>query len=129
MIIETLAADAAVFVIEKGAHWEMESEANEVIAKVQALVKTKYAGDYMAAFKAYDLDRNGKLGHKDVSKLLEDAGVGNWLTRGVWANGVISHLDLDHDGAVSIPEIAFALAQGVATAAFPAATTPTPAPK
>ncbi len=92
----------------------MDARATEVITKVQALVKSKWAGDYMAAFKAYDLDHNGKLGHKDVGKLLEDCGVGNWLTRGVWASGIISQLDLDHDGAVSIPELAFAMAKDVA---------------
>ena len=114
MIVETLLADLAVTAIEKGARWEMDAQANEVITKVQALVKAKYAGDYLAAFKAYDLDHNGKLGHKDVSKLLEDAGVGNWLTRGTWASGIISSLDLDHDGAISPPELAFAMAKDVA---------------
>lgn len=92
----------------------MDAQANEVITKVQKLVKEKYLGDYTKAFSAYDLDHNGKLGHKDVCKLLEDAGVGNWLTRGMWASGVISSLDLDHDGAVSPPELAFAMAQSVA---------------
>lgn len=92
----------------------MDAKAQEVIQKVQQMVKARFAGDYMAAFKAYDLDHNGKLGHKDVSKLLEDCDVGNWLSRGVWASGVIAQLDQDHDGAVSIPELAFALAQSVA---------------
>lgn len=92
----------------------MDAQSQEVIQKVQVLVKTKFNGDFMFAFKAYDLDHNGKLGHKDVSKLLEDAGVGNWLTRGVWASGVISELDLDDDGTVSIPELAFAMAKSVA---------------
>lgn len=119
MILETLATDVAVYVIEKGTKVAMDSEANEVITKVQNLVKAKYAGDYVKAFTAYDLDHNGKLGHRDVSKLLEDAGVGNWLTRGTWASGVISELDLDHDGAVSPSEMAFALAKDMA---FPAKT-------
>lgn len=113
-IISSIAVDLAVYGIEKGAVWEMDAQANEVITKVQALVKEKYLGDYTKAFTAYDLDRNGKLGHRDVSKLLEDAGVGNWLTRGTWASGVIAELDLDHDGAVTIPELAFAMAKSVA---------------
>lgn len=94
----------------------MDAQAQEVITKVKQLVATKFKGDYMAAFKAYDLDGNQKLGHKDIGKLLEDAGVGNWITRGVWATGIISQIDKDKDGAVSIPELMVAFMEG---AAFP----------
>lgn len=95
----------------------MDAHAQELITKVQALVKSKFNNDYMAAFQQYDLDKNGKLGHKDIVVLLEDCGIGNWATRGPWATGVITQLDLDHDGAVTIAELAFAMAKGVA---FPA---------
>ena len=108
IILDTLAEDAAAYLLEKGAKREMEAQSKEVMDKVKALVQTKFKGDYPAAFQFYDLDHNGKLGHKDVCKLLEDAGVGNWLTRGVWAGGVISQLDENHDGAVSIPELTLA---------------------
>lgn len=112
MIIETLAADLAVYAVEKGAKYEMDAQANEVIAKVKALVATKYNSDYMAAFKSYDLDHNGRLGHKDVGKLLDDCNVGNWLTRGVWATGIINQLDKDRDGTISIPELMAAFLEG-----------------
>lgn len=92
----------------------MDAQANEVIVKVQALVKTKFHGDYLAAFAHYDLDHNQKLGHKDVVVLLEDCGIGNFLTRGVWASGVIAALDQNGDGTVTLAEMAFALAKGVA---------------
>jgi Ca2+-binding EF-hand superfamily protein len=96
----------------------MDAQEKEVIQKVQELVKTKFLGDYLAAFKHYDLDSNAKLGPKDLWGLLKDAGVGNWATREAWVQGIISELDKDHDGAVSIPEMMVAFAESVA---FPSA--------
>lgn len=92
----------------------MDARAQEVISKVQALVKSKFNGDYLAAFTHYDLDKNQKLGHKDIVVLLGDCGVGNVLTRGPWASGVITQLDKDGDGAVSIPELMTAFAESLA---------------
>lgn len=89
----------------------MDAQAKEVIDKVQNLVKTKFKGDYLAAFTTYDLDHNGHLGPKDINKILEDCGIGNWLTRGSWVSGVISALDLDHDGVISVPELVAAMQQ------------------
>lgn len=90
----------------------MDANAKEVITKVQALVKAKFNGDFTAAFNHYDLDKNHKLGRKDLWGLLEDAGIGNVLTRKVWIDGVLAQLDKDGDGAISIPELALAAMSG-----------------
>ncbi len=87
----------------------MDAESRTVITKVQELVRIKYKGDYAAAFQAYDLDKSGKLGPKDLRKLLEDCNIGNWLTRGKWVAGIIAALDANGDGAVSIPELTLAM--------------------
>lgn len=92
----------------------MDAHAKEVIEKVKTLVKTRFKGDYMTAFKAYDLDHNGRLGPKDLSLLLKDAGIGNWLTRGAWVAGIIAELDKDHDGTISIPELTVAVIESMA---------------
>ena len=46
----------------------------------------------------------GKISKAELIKLLEDAGVGNWLTRGPWADGIITALDTDQDGLISSSE-------------------------
>ncbi len=92
----------------------MNASTKEVVQKVQALVTSKFKGDYVAAFKFYDIDGNAKLGPKDLWTLLSDAEVGNVLTRRMWIDGIIAQLDKDHDGAVSIAELAVAVAEGLA---------------
>ncbi len=91
----------------------MDDNTKEVVARVKALVATKFNGDYMGAFNHYDLDKSGKLGPKDLWGLLEDAGVGNFATRKFWIDGIIDRLDKNKDGAISIPELAAAFLEGV----------------
>ena len=43
--------------------------------------------------------------------MLEDAGVGSWLTRGAWADGIIGELDKNKDKSISWEEFE-ALLQG-----------------
>ena len=37
----------------------------------------------------------------EIKQMLGDAGVGNGLTRGAWADGILKKLDMDHDRGVT----------------------------
>jgi Ca2+-binding EF-hand superfamily protein len=61
--------------------------------------------DYHKAFQHYDNRKEGKMSKAELAELLKDAGVGNWLTRSAWADGIISELDTDKDGSISAAEL------------------------
>jgi Ca2+-binding EF-hand superfamily protein len=82
-----------------------EVQKNELRDKVSKLVRDGFGGDYHKAFDHYDGDvKDGKISRRELAKLLGDAGVGNWMTRGLWADGIISELDTDRDGGISEAE-------------------------
>jgi Ca2+-binding EF-hand superfamily protein len=82
-----------------------EAQKNELRDKVSKLVRDKFGGDYHKAFDHYDGDvKDGRISRRELAKLLGDAGVGNWLTRGAWASGIIAELDTDKDGSISEAE-------------------------
>jgi Ca2+-binding EF-hand superfamily protein len=83
-------------------------EQEELTHKIQGLLLRKTGNttrDSMhAMFKTYDRDRNGKIGPKELTDLLNDAGVGNGWTRGMWVDGIMKQLDTNHDGEISWEE-------------------------
>jgi Ca2+-binding EF-hand superfamily protein len=82
-----------------------ESERRELKSKVAKLIQHKFAGDYQAAFDCYDTQpRDGKISKAELVELLSDADIGNWITRGQWADGIIAELDTDQDGSISWSE-------------------------
>ena len=81
-----------------------EVQKNELRDKVSKLVGDKFGGDYHKAFEHYDEVKDGKISRRELAKLLGDAGIGNWLTRGAWASGIIAELDTDQDGSISQAE-------------------------
>ena len=81
-----------------------EVQKNELRDKVSKLVEDKFGGDYHKAFEHYDDVKDGKISHHELTRLLGDAGVGNWLTRSTWASGIIAELDTDKDGSISQAE-------------------------
>ena len=82
-----------------------EAERRELREKAAALVAARFGGDYGAAFRYYDADRDGALGRGELEALLGDAGVGGgWTGRWTWATAIL--YDLDGAGAVSLPEFA-----------------------
>ncbi len=82
------------------AYAEDENE-KELEQKVSALVAKKFGGDYKKAFDHYDTDGDGSIGKSELSGMLSEAGVGNGLTRGVWATKIIEKLDTGGDKKVS----------------------------
>ncbi len=82
-----------------------EVQKNELRNKVSKLVGDKFGGDFHKAFEHYDDDvKDGKISRRELAKLLGNAGICNWLTRGAWVSGIISELDTDIDGSISASE-------------------------
>jgi hypothetical protein len=78
-------------------------EEQELVDGIKALVKNKFGGDYRAAFDAY-AGPDGKIDSDELSTVLEQAGIGNGLTRGFWVSGVLDKVDQDGDRKISWPE-------------------------
>jgi hypothetical protein len=76
----------------------------ELKRKVEALVKKNHEGDYKKAFDFYDHDKDGGVVKSELIQLLEDAEVGNKLTRGTWAKMIIEKLDRDQDTKIQWTE-------------------------
>jgi Ca2+-binding EF-hand superfamily protein len=81
-----------------------EAQKQELTGKVAKLVRERFGGDYGKAFAHYDSDGDGRIDRAELGRMLEDAGIGTWLTRGAWASGIVAALDADKDGTISGPE-------------------------
>ena len=81
-----------------------EAQKRELADKVSRLVQGRFGGDYLKAFAHYDANGDGRIDRAELGHLLEDAGIGNWVTRGAWADGIIAALDTSQDGTISGPE-------------------------
>jgi hypothetical protein len=84
---------------------EQEDEnVKELKQKVSALVTRRFGRDnYTAAFQHY-AGRDGLVDADELRRLLDDAGVGNFATKGAWVRGIIKKLDKDLDNKISGPE-------------------------
>lgn len=91
----------------------MSKEQQELVDKIRALLSKKYGDDSMASmrklFDAYDRDGDGKIGSDELQKLLEDAGIGNAFTRGMWIKGIIGQLDTSGDKKIDWSEFSKAI--------------------
>lgn len=80
----------------------------ELIEKIQGLMRSRHGGTDHAArarlFAAYDTNGDGQICRSELARLLDDAGVGNSLTRGFWVKGVIARLDQDDNETISLEE-------------------------
>jgi hypothetical protein len=83
---------------------EEDENVKELKAKVKGLVTSKFGGDYKKGFAHYDGNADGGLDKDELKNLLSDAGVGNGLTRGAWASGIIKKLDKNGDKMVQWTE-------------------------
>jgi hypothetical protein len=83
-----------------------EKAIKELTEKIQAVVTSKFGGDWYRAYTDYAA-RNGaaeRVEREDLIVLLEDAKVGNGFTRGAWADGIMKELDKNKDGGISWEE-------------------------
>jgi hypothetical protein len=81
-----------------------------LVNKVTALVDSKHGGDWYKAYGHYTgLGGTGSIGREQLLTLLEDAGIGSWLTRGAWADGILKELDTNSDKKISWEEFQKAL--------------------
>jgi len=55
-------------------------------------------------FQRYDRDGDNRIDKAELSKLLSDIDIGNRLTRGAWAKGIIERLDANLDSTISWEE-------------------------
>ena len=81
-----------------------DKNVEELKRKVAALAAQKFGGDYKKAFDHYDGDHDGRMTKDEIKSLLSDAGVGSFVTRGAWADGILDKLDMNHDRGVSWAE-------------------------
>jgi len=81
----------------------------ELVSKISALMQSRYGGTDAVArrrlFQDYDRNADGHICRSELARLLEDAGVGNSLTRGFWVKGVIARLDVDDTQTISYEEL------------------------
>lgn len=81
-----------------------KAQTKELQEKVGKVLADQFGGDVHKAFGHYDTNKDGKINKAELEALLKDADVGNWLTRGSWADGIIAELDTDQDGNISAAE-------------------------
>ena len=82
-----------------------EEQKRELGKKLSRLVATKFGGDYQKAFDFYDsYPKDGYINAAELTRFLQDAGIGNWFTRDAWVDGIIEELDTEHNGAISAEE-------------------------
>jgi Ca2+-binding EF-hand superfamily protein len=85
-----------------------DANEEELKSKVIALVCKNHGGSYKNAFDHYDKNQDQKIDEKELKQLLEDANVGNWVTRGKWVDGLMKKFDSDHDRCISWGEFSSA---------------------
>ena len=80
-----------------------DPRARDEAQKVDNLVRTRFGGDYRAAFNHYS-GGGREVNREGVRSLLSDAGVGNGLTRGMYTDALMDRFDTNRSGGVSWSE-------------------------
>ena len=82
------------------------AQKEELIEKVSTLVSRRFHGNYRQAFTHYASSHSATptVDERELKSLLADAGIGNSITRGMWASGIIDELDKDADRRISWTE-------------------------
>ena len=77
-----------------------------VRAKLNKWVDTKFGGDWDRAFRTIANRNNtdNTINREELLWALKQAGIGNWITRGAWADGIIKELEKDNSRSISEKE-------------------------
>lgn len=93
---------------EGGAIVSGEAEARELEQKFDALTIDRYGAvnleNTKKLFMSYDADGDSKINKVELKSMLTDAGIGNWITRGYWVDGIFDELDRDRDDKLTWEE-------------------------
>ena len=88
----------------------------ELKDKFRNWVVAKFGGDWDKAFRtaAGRSNSDNTINREELLWALNQAGIGNWITRGAWADGIIAELDKGGDRTISEREFnsVFRLDQG-----------------
>jgi hypothetical protein len=87
-------------------------EEQELRDKVTRLVETRFQMDWRRAFDHYASNSSASVDREQLLAMLEDAGIGNFMTRGKWADGVMQKLDANGDKRISWSEFESVLRSG-----------------
>ena len=91
---------------EVAANRELDANEKELQEKLTKFVEDHFDGDYDAAFEHFDQDGDERINRSELSEALKDIGVGNFLTRGAWVEGIMEKLDQSpQDGKLSHEEL------------------------
>ena len=86
----------------------MDENEIELKDKIKALLMRKYGSTSRESmeklFNLYDKNRNGNIDKAELKELLKDADIGNGITRGAWADGIVKKLDTGADKSISWKE-------------------------
>ena len=91
---------------------ERDGREQELADKLSAVVQDRFGGDYDKAFEYFDKDNDATLNRSELSDALGDIGIGNFITRGMWVDGIMEKLDKSPtDGKLSYDELLSAVGQ------------------
>ena len=91
---------------------ERDGREQELADKLSAFVQDRFGGDYDKAFEYFDKDNDATLNRSELSDALGDIGIGNFITRGMWVDGIMEKLDKSPtDGKLSYDELLSAVGQ------------------
>ena len=83
-----------------------EEQINELKDKFKNWVDAKFGGDWDKAFR-YTANRNNTdntINREELLWALKQVGIGNWITRSAWADGIIKEVDKNSDGNIAEAE-------------------------
>ncbi|MBM4360736.1 MAG: EF-hand domain-containing protein [Deltaproteobacteria bacterium] len=87
-------------------------EEQELRDKVTRLVETQFKMDWVRAFDHYAVGTSATVDRERLLAMLEDAGIGNFMTRGKWADALLEKLDTNGDKRISWGEFESVLRVG-----------------
>ena len=88
--------------------------AKKLAAHARAVLKRQPDREGWAlVFGRYDRNGDGRLTAAELATWLEDADVGNWLTRAMWVDGIMRRVDDSGDAAISLDELMGAISRGL----------------